>query len=41
MFWILILGLLGFSITAAYRGFNLLNWTIGMVVGAGWICRFY
>jgi len=30
MFWILILSLLGFSITAAYRGINLLNWTLGM-----------
>ena len=32
MFWILILGLLGFSLTAAYRGINLLNWTIGMAL---------
>jgi acyl-CoA dehydrogenase len=32
MFWILILGLLGFSITAAYRGINLLNWTLGMAL---------
>ncbi len=32
MFWILILGLLGFSITAAYRGIKLLNWTIGMAL---------
>ena len=32
MFWILILSLLGVSITAAYRGFNLLNWTMGMAL---------
>ena len=32
MFWILILGLLGFSITAAYRGINLMNWTVGMAL---------
>ena len=32
IFWIMILGLLGFSITAAYRGINLVNWTIGMVL---------
>jgi acyl-CoA dehydrogenase len=32
MFWILILSLLGFSITAAYRGMNLLNWTLGVVL---------
>lgn len=32
MFWILIFGLLGFSVTAAYRGINLLNWTIGMAL---------
>jgi acyl-CoA dehydrogenase len=32
MFWILILALLGFSITAAYRGIKLMNWTIGMAL---------
>jgi len=32
MFWILILSLLALSITAAYRGFNLLNWTLGMAL---------
>jgi len=32
MFWILILSLLGLSITAAYRGMNLLNWTLGMAL---------
>ncbi len=32
MFWILIFGLLGLSVTAAYRGITLLNWTIGMVL---------
>jgi acyl-CoA dehydrogenase len=32
MFWILILSLLGLSITAAYRGINLLNWTLGMAL---------
>jgi len=32
MFWILILCLLGLSITAAYRGMALLNWTLGMVL---------
>jgi len=32
MFWILILFLLGLSITAAYRGFKLLNWTLGMAL---------
>ena len=32
MFWILILALLGLSIIAAYRGINLLNWTIGMAL---------
>ena len=32
MFWILILALLGFSITAAYRGVKLMNWTIGMAL---------
>jgi len=32
MFWILILSLLGLSITAAYRGTNLLNWTLGVVL---------
>ena len=31
MFWILILCLLGVSMTAAYRGFSLFNWTLGMV----------
>jgi acyl-CoA dehydrogenase len=31
MLWIMIMGLLGFSVFAAYRGFKLLNWTIGMV----------
>jgi len=30
MLWIMIMGLLGFSVFAAYRGFKLLNWTIGM-----------
>ena len=32
MFWMLILSLLGLSIIAAYRGVNLLNWTLGMVL---------
>ena len=32
MFWILILGLLGFSIIAAFRGINLVNWTLGMAL---------
>ena len=32
MFSILILSLLGLSITAAYRGINLLNWTLGMAL---------
>ena len=32
MFWILILSLLGFSIIAAYRGINLMNWTLGMAL---------
>ena len=32
MFWILILSLLALSITAAFRGVNLLNWTLGMVL---------
>jgi len=32
MFWILILSLLGLSITAAFRGINLLNWTLGMAL---------
>ena len=32
MFWVLILSLLGVSIIAAYRGFNLLNWTVGMAL---------
>ena len=32
MFWILILCLLGLSITAAFRGMSLLNWTLGMVL---------
>ena len=32
MFWILVLSLLILSITAAYRGINLFNWTLGMVL---------
>ena len=32
MFWVLILSLLGVSITSAYRGINLRNWTIGMAL---------
>jgi len=32
MFWILILSMLGLSITAAYRGMSLLNWTLGMAL---------
>jgi acyl-CoA dehydrogenase len=32
MFWILIFSLLGLSITAAFRGMNLLNWTLGMAL---------
>ncbi len=28
----MILGLLGFSTVAAYRGINLVNWTIGMAL---------
>ncbi len=32
MFWILILSMLGFSIIAAFRGFSLLNWTLGNVL---------
>jgi len=32
MFWILILSLFGFSIIAAYRGINLVNWTLGMAL---------
>jgi len=32
MFWVLILSLLGVSIIAAYRGFNLSNWTISMAL---------
>jgi acyl-CoA dehydrogenase len=32
MFWILILSLLGLSITAAFRAMNLLNWTLGMAL---------
>ncbi len=32
MLWIMIVGLLGFSVFAAYRGLNLLNWTIGMAL---------
>jgi acyl-CoA dehydrogenase len=32
MFWILILSLLGLSVTAAYRGISLLNWTLGMAL---------
>jgi acyl-CoA dehydrogenase len=38
MFWILILCLLALSLTAAFRGINLLNWTLGMaglLVGFG------
>ena len=30
MFWILILSLLGLSLIAAFRGMNLLNWTLAM-----------
>ena len=30
MFWVMILSLLGFSVVAAFRGANLLNWTLGM-----------
>ncbi len=32
MFWILILSLLGLSITVAFRAMNLLNWTLGMAL---------
>jgi len=32
MFWIMIMVLLGFSVLAAYRGFKLLTWTVGMVL---------
>jgi len=32
MLWIMIMVLLGFSVLAAYRGFKLLNWTIGMAL---------
>jgi acyl-CoA dehydrogenase len=32
MFWMMIMVLLGFSVLAAYRGFKLLTWTIGVVV---------
>ncbi|MCP4047485.1 MAG: acyl-CoA dehydrogenase, partial [Gammaproteobacteria bacterium] len=32
MFWVLILCLLGLSITAAFRGMSLLHWTLGMVL---------
>ncbi len=32
MFWILILSLLGLSLIAAFRGMNLLNWTLAMAV---------
>ncbi len=32
MSWFLILSLLGFSLTAAFRGFKLLNWTMGMAL---------
>ena len=32
MFWIMILCLLGLSVTAAFRGINLLNWTLGMAL---------
>ena len=30
MFWVMILSLLGLSVVAAFRGTNLLNWTLGM-----------
>ncbi|NOR20858.1 MAG: acyl-CoA dehydrogenase, partial [Xanthomonadales bacterium] len=30
MFWVMILSLLGLSVTAAFRGIKLLNWTLGM-----------
>jgi len=32
MFWILILCLLALSVTAAYRGINLFNWTLGFAL---------
>jgi acyl-CoA dehydrogenase len=32
MFWILVLFLLGFSITAAFRGMKLMSWTLGMAL---------
>ncbi len=32
MFWILIASLLGLSVTAAFRGVNLLNWSLGMAL---------
>jgi len=32
MLWLMIMVLLGFSVLAAYRGFKLLNWTIGMAL---------
>ena len=32
MFWMLVLCLLLMSVTAAYRGMNLLNWTLGMAL---------
>jgi len=32
MFWMMVMVLLGFSVLAAYRGFKLLNWTIGMAL---------
>ena len=32
MFWVLILSLLGLSITAAFRGLKLLSWTLGMAL---------
>lgn len=32
MFWILLLGLLGLSVAAAFRGMSLLNWTLAMAL---------
>ena len=32
MFWILLLSLLGLSVVSAYRGFSLMNWTVGMAL---------
>ena len=32
MFWMLVLCLLIVSVTAAYRGMNLFNWTLGMAL---------